>query len=316
MKLAIVGATGMVGKKMLEILEEKRITPDELYLFADKKSKGVFVLTKDIAKNLKVDFVLLAVPAEISKIYAPIFEANNAVIIDNSSAYRMCADVPLCVPEVNLEALAAKKRIIANPNCTTIMAVLPLNALKKFGIKRVIYSTYQAVSGAGIGGISDLKNTSKNKPNQTFKHRIFDNLIPQIDDFLESGYTKEEQKLMDETKKILNLPNLQVSATCVRVPIANCHSASVFVEFEKEFDMKDIYTAFYAQEGLIVRDSPKQFDYPMPIIAENKDEVFIGRIRRDESTKNALSFFISSDNVRKGAAGNAVQILERICKTE
>ena len=246
---------------------------------------------------------------ETSRKYAPIAVKNGCTVIDNSSAFRMDKNVPLVVPEVNPEDIKLNKGIISNPNCSTIQAVLPIKALdNKYNVKRIIYSTYQAVSGAGRLGIQDLENKSTNK----FPYPIYNNCLPHIDTFLENGYTKEEEKMINETRKILHKPNLKITATCVRVPVLNCHCESINLEFEKEFDIKDIYKTLEDFENITVLDNPKENIYPIPTKVSGKDNVFVGRIRRDYSTKNGLNLWVVADNIRKGAATNAIQILEKL----
>ena len=248
---------------------------------------------------------------EIAKKYAPIAANNGCIVIDNSSAFRMVKNVPLVVPEVNPEDIRLNKGIIANPNCSTIQAMLPIKALDdKYIVKRIIYSTYQAVSGAGRLGIADLENKTTNK----FPHSIFNNCLPHIDIFLESGYTKEEEKMINETRKILHKPDLKITATCVRVPVLNCHCESINLEFEKEFDLEDIFTTLKNFEHITIIDNLKGNLYPIPTKISGKDNVFIGRIRRDYSIKNGLNLWVVADNIRKGAATNAIQILEKLIK--
>ena len=249
----------------------------------------------------------------ISKEYAPIFARHGAVVIDNSSAWRRDENVPLVVPEVNPEDILWNNGIIANPNCSTIQAILPLKALDdKFKIKRIVYSTYQAVSGAGKKGYDDLKNGINGEAPKKFVHPIFSNVLPHIDDFLDNGYTKEEEKMIFETRKILHNQDLKITATTVRVPVFNCHSESINVEVENSFEMPEVFDALSNFKNIVVVDDPKKNVYPMVTIADNKDEVFVGRIRRDFSVENGLNLWVVADNIRKGAATNAVQILEKI----
>lgn len=324
MRLAIVGATGLVGRMFLKVLEEKKSFfdkyIDEYVLLASKNSKGkkiifkgqdyiVEELTEDTFKNTHFDYALFSAGSDVSKKYGAIAKDNNTIVIDNSSYYRMNEDVPLIVPEVNKDDIYTNKGIIANPNCSTIGSVNVLKALESYNIKRVIFSTYQAVSGAGIEGINDLTNTKKgNKPNK-FKYSIAENCIPQIDVFLENKYTKEEIKMIQETRKILHKPNLLITSTCVRVPILNCHSESINIEFEKEFDLTEIISKLNTSKGIVVIDDINNELYPVNEIANSHDELFVGRIRRDFSVKNGINIWVVSDNIRKGAATNAVQIL-------
>lgn len=319
---AIVGATGLVGSTFLKVLEEKRLPIDEYYLFASKNSKGkkitfmdkeylVEELTHDVPKR-GFTYALFSAGGSISKEYAKEFVEYGTTVIDNSSAFRMDEDVPLVVPEVNFDAIASAK-LIANPNCSTIQAMLPLYVLNKhYGIKRVVFSTYQAVSGAGKKGIDDLIYTSYGFKENKFPHKIYNNCIPHIDTFETNGYTKEELKMVNETKKILSLPDLKVTATCVRVPVMNCHSESINIELEKDFDIQTLKQQLAHFDGMVVLDETKFNMYPLNAFADDKDEVFVGRIRRDESVESGINMWVVADNVRKGAASNAVQILEKL----
>lgn len=246
--------------------------------------------------------------------FSPIAAENGCIVIDNSSAFRMDDNVPLVVPEVNPEDIEKNNGIIANPNCSTIQAMLPIKALNdKYNVKRIVYSTYQAVSGSGRFGIEDLKNGIKGLPPQKYPYPIFNNCLPHIDVFEENGYTKEEMKMVNETKKILHKPNLNITATCVRVPIQNCHCESINLEFEKEFNLQDVYATLDNFKNITILDNPKENIYPLPTEVSGKDSVFVGRIRRDFSIKNGLNLWVVADNIRKGAATNAVQILEKLC---
>ncbi len=319
LNIAIVGATGLVGKKILQVLTERKIEAN-LHLFAlengqkmnfGEKTYEILDLGATNLKKLHLDYAFFAVEAEISKEYAPKFAENGTIVIDNSNAFRREEDVPLVVPQVNKKALDFSKKIVANPNCSTIQLVTALKPLAdKFGLKRVIVSTYQAVSGAGQNGILDLLNGTQNK----FDYPIQNNAIPQIDVFLPNGYTKEEDKLIFESRKILNLPRLHITATAVRVPILNCHSESVNVELEKCATLEEVFDALKEAENVVLQDDPKNKTYPMPIFANEKDEVFVGRIRKDESRKNCFNFWIVADNLRRGAASNAVDIFETLEK--
>ena len=323
-RCAIVGATGLVGSTFLKVLEEKKLPIDEYVLLASKKSAGkevIFMnkkyiveeLTKDTFLNNRFNYALFSAESEISLEYSPIAANNGCIVIDNSSAFRMKDNVPLIVPEVNKEMIEKNNGIIANPNCSTIQAVIPLKVLhERYTLKRVIYSTYQAVSGAGIKGIKDLENTSKGNRATKFIYPIFNNCLPHIDVFLENDYTKEEMKMILETRKILNLPNLNITATCVRVPVKNCHCESINVEFEQEFDILELKQLLNKKDGIVVLDDIKKNIYPLPTFVDGKDDVFVGRIRRDYSVKNGLNFWCVADNIRKGAATNAVQILEEL----
>jgi aspartate-semialdehyde dehydrogenase len=327
-KIAVVGATGMVGRMFLRVLEERKLPASEYFLFASARSAGTTVefmgkkytvreLTEDAFKDLGVDIALFSAGGGTSKIFAPIVAASGAVVIDNSSTWRMDPEVPLVVPEVNAHALSQYKNkgIIANPNCSTIQAMVALKPLAvKYGLKRVIYSTYQAVSGAGMGGYSDLENGLKGEAPKKFPHPIAGNVLPQIDVFLDTGYTKEEQKMIDESRKILELPSLRVTATTVRVPVFHGHSESINVELEKPFEVADIRKLWESTEGLIVQDDPEKGIYPMPINAADTDPVYVGRLRRDFSVENGINFWCVADNIRKGAATNAVQIAQELIR--
>ena len=327
-KIAVVGATGMVGRMFLRVLEERKLPVSEYFLFASERSAGTEInfmgkthivreLTPDAFKGLGVDIALFSAGAGTSKTFAPIVAESGAVVIDNSSCWRMDPEIPLVVPEVNPHAIPMYKKhgIIANPNCSTIQAMVALKPLAvKYGIKRVIYSTYQAVSGAGMKGYSDLENGLKGIAPQKFPHPIAGNCLPHIDVFLENGYTKEEQKMVDESRKILDLPNLRVTATTVRVPVFHGHSESINVELEKPFELADIRALWEATEGLVVQDDPANNIYPMAITAADTDPVYVGRLRRDFSVENGINFWCVADNIRKGAATNAVQIAQELIR--
>jgi aspartate-semialdehyde dehydrogenase len=281
------------------------------------KKHTIRELTEEAFKDLGVDIALFSAGGGTSKVFAPIVAASGAVVIDNSSTWRMDPDVPLVVPEVNAHAIPdyKKKGIIANPNCSTIQAMVPLKPLaEKYGLKRVVYSTYQAVSGAGMGGFGDLENGLKGEAPKKFAHPIAFNILPQIDVFLENGYTKEEQKMIDETRKILDLPNLRVTATTVRVPVFHGHSESINVELEQSFELSDIRQLWENTEGLVVQDEPEKGVYPMPLYAADTDPVYVGRLRRDFSLENGINFWCVADNIRKGAATNAVQIAQELIR--
>lgn len=324
MNIAIVGVTGMVGQKFVEVLQERNIKADNFYLFASSKSAGktvslfnkdykVIELKEENIVDKQIDFALFSAGGTISKEYAPIFAKHGAIVIDNSSAWRQDPNIPLVVPEVNPEDILKQRGIIANPNCSTIQAILPLKALdQKYKIKRIVYSTYQAVSGAGQKGYNDLKNGIKGGAPQKFLYPIFSNALPHIDDFLDNGYTKEEEKMIFETKKILHNQNLKITATCVRVPVFDCHSESINAEFKNSFELSEVMETLKSFDNIVVADDVKNNVYPMPILAKDKDEVFVGRIRRDNSVENGLNLWVVADNIRKGAATNAVQILEKI----
>ncbi|MEI3410138.1 MAG: aspartate-semialdehyde dehydrogenase [Christensenellales bacterium] len=326
--VAVVGATGMVGGKFLEVLTERQLPVDNYYLFASAKSAGkkidfmgkehtVIELTKENVISLKgkVDFALFSAGAGVSKEFAPIFAEMGAIVVDNSSQWRMHDDVPLVVPEVNPEDVKWNHGIIANPNCSTIQAVVALKPLyDKFGIKRIVYSTYQAVSGAGVAGYNDLKDGINGAAPKKFPRPIAFNMLPHIDVFMEDGYTKEEWKMIVETRKILHDQSLRVTATTVRVPVFYGHSESINVEFCKKCEKQDVVNALENFPGIIVMDDVKNNVYPTPLDAENHDEVFVGRIRMDESVDSGANLWVVADNIRKGAATNAVQIVELLIK--
>ena len=252
-----------------------------------------------------------------SKKYAPIAAEKGCIVVDNSSAFRMDTNVPLIVPEVNFNDVLNHHYIIANPNCSTIQAVVVLKPLDEhFKIKRIIYSTYQAVSGAGKIGLQDLKNGQSYIPPQKFEHPIYDNCIPHIDNFLDNKYTKEEMKMINETRKILKNPNLSITATCVRVPISNCHGESINIEFENPFSIDEVVHILENSPGTIVQDDINSFTYPLASTSNNHDEVFVGRIRRDYSVQNGINLWVVADNLRKGAASNAIQIMEKFIEME
>lgn len=322
-KLALVGATGLVGRTAIKVLEEKNLPISEYVFFASKQSAGttVHLLGKDyIVQELTedsfdygFDFAIFSAGGDTAKKFAPIAASKGCIVVDNSSAFRMDEDVPLVVPEVNPDDLINHKNIIANPNCSTIQAVVPLKPLDdKYKIKRIVYSTYQAVSGAGKSGVDDFNNTSKGLEPKKFPHPIYNNCLPHIDVFLDNGYTKEEMKMINETRKILHRPDLKVTATTVRVPVLNSHSESINIEFENEFDIKDIPTLLSNYPGITVQDNPASNLYPLATNASEHDDVYVGRIRRDESVENGLNLWVVADNIRKGAASNAVQIVQKL----
>ena len=323
--VAIVGATGVVGRTFLKILEERKFPIKNLYLFSSAKSKGSKIKFNDkeyIVEELKEDsfnrdiqIALFSAGGEISSKYAPIAVSKGIVVVDNSSHFRMDPNVPLVIPEVNGDKVKNHKGIIANPNCSTIQAVLPLKPLHdKYKIKRVVYSTYQAVSGSGINGINDLEKGILGEDNNFYPHQIAYNCIPHIDVFAENGYTKEEMKMINETKKIFNDIDMNVTATTVRVPVKNCHSESINVEFEEPFDLSYLVASLDEMNGVSVVDDIGINEYPMPLNCTGKDEVFVGRIRRDFSVDNGINMWVVADNIRKGAATNAIQIAELLLK--
>lgn len=323
--VAVVGATGLVGQTFLRVLKEREFPIENLYLYASARSAGkkvqfdgkehIIIELKDENIREDLDIALFSAGGGVSLEFAPKFKAKGITVVDNSSAWRMNKDIPLVVPEANPEALENHSGIIANPNCSTIQVMPVLKVLQeKYGLKRVIYSTYQAVAGSGQKGIDDLEANLRGEPSKGYPHQIAFNLIPHIDVFLDNGYTKEEIKMVEETRKILGIPDLKVTATCVRVPVRMGHAVSVNVELEKPFELSDVVKAFEEKEGVVVRDNVKNNVYPMPIEAADTDEVYVGRIRRDESVENGLNLWIVADNIRKGAATNTIQIAETLIK--
>ena len=330
-KLAIIGASGVVGSTLLKVLEKKSLPIAEYVFFASKKSAGkkldfmnqtyeIQELTENSLTN-NFTYAIFCAGGEISKHYAPIAVTNGCIVIDNSSFFRMNPDVPLVIPEVNPEDIIKHNGIISNPNCSTIQAVVALKPLHdKYKIKRIVYSTYQAVSGAGSKGIYDFENGILNYMDnrdisesyylQKFPHPIFSNCLPQIDDFVANGNTKEEEKMINETRKILHDPSIRISATCVRVPVLNSHSESINIEFEENFEISDLISALENFPGIVVQNVPDESVYPLAIHTTRHDKVFVGRIRRDTSVPSGLNLWVVADNLRKGAATNAVQILE------
>ena len=322
-KLAIVGATGLVGRTALKVLEEKNLPHFEYKLFCSKKSAGTklnFLGKEYIAVELTdssfdegFDFAIFSAGGETSKHFAPIAASTGCIVIDNSSAFRMDENVPLVVPEVNPDDIKWNKGIIANPNCSTIQAVVPLKPLDdNYKIKRIVYSTYQACSGAGRKGIEDLKNQATEGNLQKFSHPIYNNCLPHIDVFEEDGYTKEEHKMINETRKILGRNDIAITATTVRVPVENCHSESINIEFENDFVLEDVIALLKNSPGIIVQDDVSNNIYPLATNANGHDEVFVGRIRRDFSNPKSLNLWVVADNIRKGAASNAIQIMEKL----
>lgn len=322
-KIAIVGATGLVGRSVIQVLEEKNLPIETYGLFASQKSSGTIFnihgkdcVVEELTENSfnsGFDFAIFSAGGETAKKYAPIATQKGCIVIDNSSYFRMHDDVPLVVPEVNLEDAYHHHGIIANPNCSTIQAMLPLKALEdKYRIKRVVYSTYQAVSGAGKDALCDLENTDNSQPLKKFPHPIYNNCLPHIDVFMENGYSKEELKMINETRKILHRPDLKVTATTVRVPVQNSHSESINLEFEKDFEIEDVISTLKNFPNIVVQDNPASNLYPMAITASGHDEVFVGRIRRDESIASGVNLWVVADNIRKGAATNAIQIVEKL----
>ena len=328
-RVAVVGATGMVGRTFLKVLEERKLPVSEYVLFASARSAGQTLqfMGKDyVVQELYeqsfdsgFDLALFSAGGSTSAKFAPIAAAKGCVVVDNSSQWRMDPQVPLVVPQVNPQDLKWHKGIVANPNCSTIQAMVVLKPLlDHYGIKRVVFSTYQAVSGAGVKGWNDLQEGAKAYVEGTaftpkkFPQPIFSNCLPHIDVFLENGYTKEEMKMVNETRKILGVPDMRVTATTVRVPVFNCHSESVNVELEKPFDLQELKEVLANAPGVVVKDDPSKESYPTVLDADGKDETYVGRIRRDESVDNGVNLWIVADNIRKGAATNAVEIAQEL----
>lgn len=323
MKIAVVGATGLVGSEVLEVLKERNVSYDELLLVASARSVGKIVEYKGKAHTVigleeavtaKPDIAIFSAGGGTSLDWAPKFAEVGTLVIDNSSAWRMDPTKKLIVPEINGSEITIDDRIIANPNCSTIQMVLVLGPLhKKYGINRVIVSTYQSVTGSGKGAVDQMMaERAGEKPEMVYPHKIDMNVLPHIDVFQENGYTKEELKMTNETVKILGDEQVKVSATCVRIPTMGGHSEAVNIEFDNPYDLEEIKSILAAVPGLIIQDDVKNNVYPMPLTAHKKDEVFVGRIRHDETKENALNLWIVADNLRKGAATNAVQIAEYV----
>lgn len=320
-KIAVVGATGLVGRKMIDLLDKKDIQVDELVLFSSKRSAGtelsfrnktyrVDELTEEKTDG-SFDYVLMSAGGNTSKKFSPLFEQHGAIVIDNSSAFRMDQDIDLIVPEANKPTL--NRKIIANPNCSTIQSVIPLKVLNDaYGITRVSYTTYQAVSGSGVKGIEELKRGENGEEPVNYPHPIYNNAIPHIDVFGDDGYTKEEVKMIEETKKILGLNELNVTATCVRVPVENSHAVAINVTLNSAPTVAELKQLFDQNEHVILQDDPKSNTYPMQLTSTNKEDVFVGRIRKDNSMENTYHVWVTSDNLLKGAALNAVQILQQL----
>ena len=324
MKVAVVGATGMVGQVMLEVLAERSFPVTELIPVASEKSVGkslsfkgkdYTVVSLETAVNMKPDLALFSAGGETSLAWAPKFAEVGTYVIDNSSAWRMDADKKLIVPEINGKTLGKSDHIIANPNCSTIQLVMALAPLHpKFKVKRVVVSTYQSITGTGVKAVQQFENERANTLGEmAYKYPIDKNCIPHCDQFLDNGYTKEEMKLVNETKKILD-PNIAVTATAVRVPVVGGHSEAVNVEFEYDFELAEIRRLLHHAPGILVQDNPLTNTYPMPLFAANRDEVCVGRIRKDETQEKTLNMWVVADNLRKGAATNAVQIAEVLAK--
>jgi aspartate-semialdehyde dehydrogenase len=328
MKIAVVGATGLVGTVMLKVLEERNFPLTELIPVASEKSIGKLITFKgkqfpivsmDTAIAMQPDIALFSAGGSTSLQNAPRFAAVGTTVIDNSSAWRMDPAIPLVVPEVNADVLTPNDKIIANPNCSTIQMVVALKPLHdKYRIKRVVVSTYQSVTGTGVKAVEQMMNERKgiHDGEMAYAYQIDLNVIPQIDVFTENGYTKEEMKMINETRKIMGDDSIRLTATTVRIPVMGGHSESVNIEFENDFNLTDVTDLLAKTEGIIVVDDIANLKYPMPKDAHEKDEVFVGRIRRDESMPNTLNMWIVADNLRKGAATNAVQIAEYLVKKE
>ena len=322
MNLAIIGATGLVGEEMLKVLDQRKIQFTNLTLVSSKKSvgkslnfqeKSYQLISIEDAFEKELDVAIFSAGKEVSLKWAPVFSKKGVTVIDNSSAWRMDTTKKLIVPEINGDELTHNDKIIANPNCSTIqmlVAIAPIH--KKYGITRVIISTYQSITGTGRIALNQLNNEYNNIDGEmAYKYQIHQNAIPHCDDFEDNGYTKEEMKLINETHKILD-PNISVTATAVRVPVMGGHSESINLTLEKSFDLIEVKELLAQSKGIVLEDDPENFKYPMPINARGKDEVFVGRIREDFSCENSLNLWVVSDNLRKGAATNAIQILETI----
>jgi len=321
MKLAIIGATGLVGSVLLKILKERKFPLTKLILVASKSSigkkinfkrKAYEIVSLDTALKLKPNIVLFSAGSDVSIEWAPKFKLIGSTVIDNSSAWRMDSSKKLIVPEINAHLLSKKDKIIANPNCSTIQLVIALSELhNKFNIKRLVISTYQSVTGTGVKAINQLEGETIGKESEkAYPYKIYKNAIPHCDIFEKNGYTKEEMKLVNETKKILSDDSICITATAVRIPVMGGHSEAVNVEFSNPFEVSDVLKILKNTSGVTIQDDVKQNLYPMPLTSQGKDDVFVGRIRRDYSKENALNLWVVSDNLRKGAALNAVQIAE------
>ena len=327
MRIAVVGATGLVGQKMLQVLAERNFPVTELIPVASERSVGkeiefgsgkYKIVSMQAAIDMKPQIALFSAGGSTSLEWAPKFAEVGTVVIDNSSAWRMHPDKKLVVPEVNADVLTKEDKIIANPNCSTIQLVVALKPLNDLNpMTRVVVSTYQSVTGTGVKAVTQMQNERKGVQGEmAYQYQIDMNLIPQIDVFLENGYTKEEQKIMDETKKIMGLPDLKITTTTVRVPVMGGHSESVNIQFKQPVDLAQVSTALANFSGIKLLDNPSEAQYPMPIIAHDNDHVWVGRIRKDDSAENAINLWIVSDNLRKGAATNAIQIAEYLVSNE
>ena len=315
MKIAVVGATGLVGSLMLKVLEERGFANEEILVAASEKSIGkkikfsnreLIVQSVEQVINQQCDYAIFSAGGAASKKYAPLFAEKGTIVIDNSSAWRMQENIPLVVPEINANAIKNEDKIISNPNCSTIQMVLALSLLHK---------TYQSVTGTGVKAVNQLDCEKENKAcEKAYPYQIFENILPHGGDFLENGYTTEEEKLVNETRKIFNDNSIAITATVARVPVKGGHSEAVNVEFVKPFEIEDVYKLLESTKGVVVLDNPTKNIYPMPLNAKDKDEVFVGRVRRDTSIANGLNLWIVADNLRKGAATNAIQILEYLTR--
>lgn len=326
MKVAVIGATGMVGESMLKVLEERNFPVTELIVAASARSAGkeltfkgkqYKVVTIKEAVDARPVFAIFSAGGSVSLEWAPVFAGVGTVVIDNSSAWRMEAGIPLVVPEINSDVITADDRIIANPNCSTIqmlMALAPLH--RRYGVRRIVVSTYQSVTGTGVKAVKQLENEAAGVDGEkAYPHPIHRNCLPHCDVFLDNGYTKEEMKLVNETRKIFGDNNIDVTATAVRVPVVGGHSEAINVEFEKEFELADVRRLLSEFPGIILYDNPAENVYPMPLVSHGRDEVFVGRVRRDFSREKCLNMFVVADNIRKGAATNAIQIAEYMVKS-
>ena len=327
MKIAVVGATGLVGREMLTVLAERGYGKEEVIVAASPKSVGkkiayagreLTVVSVEEAIAAEPDYAIFSAGATASREYAPLFAERGTVVIDNSSAWRKDADKPLVVPEINIASVKAGDRIIANPNCSTIQMVLALSALEReYGIRRIVVSTYQSITGTGLKAVKQLEAEERGeRPEEmAYPYAIHRNLFPHGGDWLETGYTTEEQKLVDETRKIFGDPAIMVSATVARVPVVGGHSESVNVELKREFEIDEVRRLIEATPGVVLYDDPSKNLYPMPITAHHRDEVFVGRVRRDPSQPRTLNLWVVADNIRKGAATNAVQIMQALIES-
>ena len=324
MKVAVVGATGMVGNVMLQVLEERNFPVTELIPVASEKSIGQTIVFKGKeykviglaqAVSLKPDVALFSAGGSVSTEWAPKFAQVGTIVVDNSSAWRMDPTKKLVIPEINADVLTKEDKIIANPNCSTIQMLVALSPLRKYGIKRIIVSTYQSITGTGVKAVKQLENEYRNeKGEMAYHYPIHRNAIPHCDVFEPNGYTKEEMKLVRETKKIFADDSIRVTATAVRIPVVGGHSESINVEFEQDFDLTEVRKILSKAPGITLQDNTDTNTYPMPIYAQGKDDVFVGRIRRDESAPNSLNMWVVADNLRKGAATNNIQIAETLIK--